>query len=129
MGAFDILAIANSALGAHQTWLDALGHNIANVNTAASTDGEAFREQLVDVVADPGGGVVVRSIQQGDGEGRMVHSPDHPLADEDGYIRMPAMDMNSQMTSLIAAQRGYQAQVSVTQTARADYDAALQIGR
>lgn len=129
MGAFDALTIANSALGAHQTWLDALGHNIANVNTVRRTDEEAFREQLVDVVTDPAGGVRVRSIQSGDAEGRMVHDPDHPMADQDGYVRMTSMDMNTQMTALIVAQRGYQAQVSVTQTARADYDAALQIGR
>ncbi|QWC84728.1 flagellar basal-body rod protein FlgC [Nocardioidaceae bacterium] len=129
MGGFDVLAIANSALGAHQTWLDALGHNIANANVVRRTDEEAFREQLVDVVTAPEGGVAVRSIQQGDGEGRMVHDPDHPLADENGYVRMTSMDMNTQMTALIVAQRGYQAQVSVTQTARADYDAALQIGR
>ena len=129
MSGFDILNIANSALGAHQTWLDALGHNIANANTARSTDDEAFREQLVDVVTNPAGGVAVRSIQQGDGEGRIVYDPDHPLADAAGNVRMPSMDMNTQMTALIVAQRGYQAQVSVTQTARADYDAALQIGR
>ena len=33
MGAFDMLRIAGSSLGMHQTWLDALANNIANVNT------------------------------------------------------------------------------------------------
>ena len=45
MGAFDLLSIAGSALGAHQTWLDALANNIANVNTLTSTDEDAFQAE------------------------------------------------------------------------------------
>ncbi len=41
MGAFDMLRIANSSLGMHQTWLDALANNIANVNTATRTSENA----------------------------------------------------------------------------------------
>ena len=129
MGAFDTLRIANTSLGMHQTWLDALAHNISNANTVVSTDEEAFREQLVVVAARGDGGVDVERIELGDPEGVLQHAPDHPLADEDGMVRAPAMDMASQMTSLIQAQRGFQASVQVTKHAQDTYSSALQIGR
>lgn len=128
MSAFDTLRIANTSLGAHQVWLDALAGNIANTNTVRSTDGEAFRATYV--VMDPraDGGVDVEGFAQSSAEGRMVHSPDHPLADEEGYVRLPDLDMSSQMSQLVMAQRGYQASVQVTKTAQDTYSAALQIG-
>jgi flagellar basal-body rod protein FlgC len=128
MGAFDTLRIANTALGAHQVWLDALAGNIANVNTVRSTDDEAFRATYV--VLDPrkDGGVDVEGFAQSSAEGRVVHSPGHPLADEEGYVRMPDVDMAAQMSELVMAQRGYQASVQVTKTAQDTYTAALQIG-
>lgn len=128
MGAFDSLRIANTALGAHQVWLDALAGNIANVNTVRSTEDEAFRATYV--VFDPreDGGVDVEGFAQSTAEGRVVHSPNHPLADEDGYVRMPDVDMSAQMSELVMAQRGYQASVQVTKTAQDTYTAALQIG-
>ncbi len=128
MSAFESLRVANTALGAHQVWLDALAGNIANVNTVRSTDDEAFRATYV--VFDPreDGGVDVDGFAQSSAEGRMVHSPNHPLADEDGYVRMPDVDMSAQMSELVMAQRGYQASVQVTKTAQDTYTAALQIG-
>ena len=129
MGAFDMLRIANTSLGMHQTWLDALGHNISNANTVVSTDEDAFQEQMV--VASPrnDGGVDVDRIALGDAEGVLQYAPDHPLADEDGMVRVTAMDMTTQMTSLIQAQRGFQAAVQTTKTAQDTYSSALQIGR
>jgi flagellar basal-body rod protein FlgC len=129
MSAFELLRIANSSLGMHQTWLDALAHNISNVNTMRPTDQDAFQAQLVNAQARPDGGVEVESIELGSAEGRMTHQPDHPLADETGYVRAPDIDMGSQMSQLIMAQRGFQASVQVTKNAQDTYASALQIGR
>jgi flagellar basal-body rod protein FlgC len=129
MSAFESLRIANTSLGMHQTWLDALANNIANSNTMTSTDQDAFQAEMVVARARPDGGVDVAGITRSDPEGRMVLSPDHPLADEAGYVRAPEMDMGSQMSQLVMAQRGFQAAVSVTKTAQDGYNAALQIGR
>lgn len=128
MGAFDTLRIANTSLGAHQVWLDALAGNIANANTARRTDETAFQATFVEFGARGDGGVDVSGFAASDGEGRMVHAPDHALADEDGYVRMPDMDMASQMSQLVMAQRGYQASVQTTKVAQDTYNAALQIG-
>ncbi len=129
MSAFELLRIANSSLGMHQTWLDALANNIANVNTMSSTDEDAFQAQLVNARSRADGGVEVESIELGSAEGRMTHQPDHPLADENGYVRAPDIDMGSQMSQLIMAQRGFQASVQVTKNAQDTYASALQIGR
>jgi len=128
MGAFDLLNIASSGLGMHQTWLDALGRNIANANTIRSTDEDAFQAEMIIAEADADGGVDVAGIAVTDPEGTLVHSPDHPLADADGYVRAPAMDMSKQMTELVMAQRGFQASAQVTKTAQDTYSAAIQIG-
>jgi flagellar basal-body rod protein FlgC len=129
MGAFDMLRIANSSLGMHQTWLDALAHNIANANTVRSTDEGAFQAQMVIARSRQDGGVDVGGIAVSDPEGRLEYAPDHPLADEDGMVRAPEMDMASQMSQLVMAQRGYQASVGVTKNAQDTYSSALQIGR
>lgn len=128
MGAFETLRIANTSLGAHQVWLDAIAGNIANVNTITSTDEEAFRATYVIFGARDDGGVDVDGFAGSDPEGRLVHDPAHPLADEDGYVRAPELDMSSQMGQLVMAQRGFQASVQMTKTAQDTYTAALQIG-
>ncbi|MDQ4008525.1 MAG: flagellar basal-body rod protein FlgC [Actinomycetota bacterium] len=129
MSAFDLLGIAGSGLSMHQTWLDSLSHNIANVNTSRPTDGPAFQAQYVMASANPGGGVQVAGTALGDPEGRLVHAPEDPLADENGYVRRPDIDMGSQMGQLIMAQRGFQAQVQVVKNAQETYNSALSIGR
>lgn len=129
MGAFDVLRIAGSSLGMHQTWLDTLANNIANVNTITSTSQSAFQAQMLIVRAVPGGGVEVAGLAESDPQGRLVSDPENPLADADGYVRAPDMDLASQMTQLVMAQRGFQASVQVTKDAQETYASALQIGQ
>ncbi|WP_163541801.1 flagellar basal body rod protein FlgC [Occultella kanbiaonis] len=126
---FDAIGVAGTGLTVHRKWLDAISDNIANVNTVTSTDGEAFRARYVLANAGEDGGVYVQGAAYGDAEGRLVHEPDHPLADADGYVRYPDIDMAAQMSQLILAQRGYQASAAVVDRAKDTYTAALQIGR
>jgi flagellar basal-body rod protein FlgC len=129
MGAFDLLRIADTSLGFHQTWLDALANNIANINTVTPTSQNAFQAQMVMARARPDGGVDVAGIALSDPQGRVVNNPESPLADADGNVRLPEIDLASQMSQLVMAQRGFQASVQVTKTAQDTYAAALQIGR
>ena len=129
MGAFDSLRIAGSGLGMHQTWLDALAHNIANVDTVRSTDQDAFQAQMVVAASRADGGVDVEGVALSDPEGIMTYEPDHPLADEGGYVRRPSVDMSSQMSQLIMAQRGFEASAQVTKYAQDTYSAAIAIGQ
>ena len=130
MGAFDALNIAGSGLNLHQTWLDALSYNIANINTVVPTSQSAFQAQMVVAQAVPnGGGVAVGGIALSDPNGMIVNDPDSPLADAQGNVRAPAVDMSSQMSELIMAQRGFQASAQVTKVAQDTYTTAIGIGK
>ena len=127
---FDAIGIAATGLTTHRKWLDAVSDNIANANNVSGTDGSAFQARYV--VAQEGAGnsgVYVAGAQYGDAEGRLVYQPDHPLADAGGYVRYPDIDMSEQMSNLILAQRGYEANAAVVDRAKSTYEAALQIGR
>ena len=108
MPIFGAIGIAGTGLTVYRKWLDAVSDNIANMNNAASTDGEAFQERFIIAQAnDYGsgtGGVQVGGVAlSGKAEGRLVYEPNHPLADAEGYVRYPDIDMSSQMTQLIMA--------------------------
>jgi len=133
MAVFDSISISGSGMTLHRKYLDAVSDNIANINTAAAPDQEAFKERFIVAQAvDYGsgsGGVRVAGAAFGSGEGKLVYSPDNPLADEGGYVRMPDIDLGTQMTNLIIAQRGYQANISAISRATDAYQAALQLGK
>src|SRR3954447_14002057 len=131
MALFDAMSIAGSGMMAHRKWLDAVSDNISNINTASRTSDDAFKERMVDVQAvDYGsGGVRVAGVQFGSGEGRIVHEPDNPLADADGNVKYPDIDLGDQMAELMMAQRGYQANAAVIDRAKDAYQAALQLGK
>ncbi len=127
---FDAIGIAGSALTTNRKWLDAISDNIANVNTARRTDEAAFQARYLEIEAGEGtSGVHVKSDLYGSAEGRLSYQPDHPLADENGMVRMPDIDMAEQMSALIIAQRAYAANAAVVDRARETYLAGLQIGR
>jgi flagellar basal-body rod protein FlgC len=133
MALFDAMSIAGSGMLAHRKWLDAVSDNISNINTASRTNEDAFKKRMVDVQAvDYGqgdGGVRVAGVQFGSGEGRLVYEPDNPLADNDGYVKYPDIDLGDQMAELMMAQRGYQANVAVIERAKDAYTSALQLGK
>lgn len=130
MTLFNAIGVAGTGVTVYRKWLDAVSDNIANINTVRPTDQAAFQARYV--VAREAGenqGVQVGGVALGSAEGRLVYDPTNPLADEGGYVRMPDIDLSSQMTQMIMAQRGYQANLSVIDRAKDAYQAALGIGR
>ncbi|HEX2551148.1 MAG TPA: flagellar basal body rod C-terminal domain-containing protein, partial [Nocardioidaceae bacterium] len=114
-------------------WLDAVSDNISNINTASRTSEDAFKERMVSVQAveygQGDGGVQVAGVSFGSGEGRVVYEPDNPLADENGNVKYPDIDLGDQMAELMMAQRGYQANATVIDRATDAYKAALALGK
>ncbi len=133
MAIFDTFGISGSGLMTHRKWLDAVSDNIANVNTVRRTDEDAFQARMIVAEAvEYGtceGGVRAARAEFGDAEGRLVYSPDHPLADDEGYVKYPDIDLGDQMSQMIMAQRGYQANLAVVERATNAYQAALQLGK
>jgi len=134
MGAFDALDIAQTGADVSQLWLEAIAHNIANVNTIRSADEEPFRAKLVhaeEAINGAGVGEGTRAIQilESQGEPMWVFDPEHPLATEEGYVVRPVVDLAKEMADMIAAQRSYQMNLQVIKTNEETYQAALRIGR
>jgi len=134
MGTFAAIGIAGSGLDVYRKWIDAVSDNLANINTVRPSNEAAFQARYVVAQANDNqggesGGVHVAGAAFGSAEGRLVYEPDHPLADQNGYVRYPDIDMSSQMVQLIMAQRGYQANASVIDRAKDMYSTALTIGR
>ena len=134
MSNFGSLNVSGSALAVFRTWMDAVSDNVANSETATRTSDKAFQARFVEATAldDANGGighgVAVKSIQLGNDQGRLVYEPANPLADADGMVRYPDLDMGDQLTQLMVAQRGYQANLQVVDRARDTYLQALRIG-
>jgi flagellar basal-body rod protein FlgC len=133
MAIFDTFGISGSGLMTHRKWLDAVSDNIANVNTVRRTDEDAFQQRMIVAEAveygTGEGGVRAARAEFGSTEGRMVYEPDHALADAEGYVKYPDIDLGDQMSQMIMAQRGYQANLAVVERANAAYQAALQLGK
>ncbi|QIM21932.1 flagellar basal-body rod protein FlgC [Phycicoccus sp. HDW14] len=130
MSIFGAIDTAGSSLTLHRTWLDAISDNIANVNTVRPTSQSAFQARYVVAQSRGNGtGVDVAGIALGSAQGRMVSDPTNPLADAQGYVRLPDIDLSDQMSQLIMSQRGYQANLATVERAQAAYQQAIGLGR
>jgi flagellar basal-body rod protein FlgC len=133
-GLFGAIGIAGTGLTVYRKWLDAASDNIANMNNVASTSNDAFQARYVIARAvEYGSGTegveVGGAVLSGKPDGRIVYEPDHPLADEEGNVRYPDVNLGDQMGRLIMAQRAYQANIAVVDRARDAYQSAIQLGK
>ena len=136
MSLFPIFATTGSGLHANRVWMDAVADNIANMNTARPFNEAAFQARYIRVTerhgnsGDPvgvGGGVDVAGVEFGNAEGQLRYEPGNPLANEQGLVRYPDIDLADQMTQLIQAQRSYQLNLTVIDRAKESYQQAIQI--
>lgn len=131
---FSTLGVATSGMGVYKTWLNAVADNVANIDNVTDTATPAFQERFVLAapINDPSGngaGAQVTGVDFGDPNGRLEYNPNHPLADANGMIRRPDMDLSDQMVYMQLAQRGYQANVQSFERAREVYESIISIGR
>ena len=135
MATFSTIDIGRTGMGFSQYWMDNLGHNLANLNTVRPGDEEPFRARMVvaqalgDEIAPSGSGVAVRDVLEDGTDPALTYEPDNPLADEEGYVTQPVVDMSGQMHDMIVANRSYQASARTIQNAHEAYQAALRIGQ
>jgi flagellar basal-body rod protein FlgC len=118
--AFDIAA---SALTAQSQRLNVVASNLANAESATGADGKPYQAKQVVFQASPVGaqnatGVRVAAVIQDPSPMRRVHDPKNPLADVDGYVTLPNVNVVEEMVNMIAASRAYQNNVEVMNTAK-----------
>lgn len=133
MTMFSIFEISASAMTAQSQRMNATASNMANADTVADPNGEAYRAKSVtfaEVMKDgkPTGGVQVTEVVESQAPLRREYRPDHPLADDEGYISKPNVDPVSEMVDMISASRSYQANVEVMKTSKELIGSALKIG-
>jgi flagellar basal-body rod protein FlgC len=133
---FDTFDVGRSGLTLSKTWLDAIANNIANVNTVHPAGQQPFRASyLVAQEIRPAGpgqsGQGVRAVGLVDDGSTpaQVSAPGNPLADANGNLTEPVVDLAIEMTNMIMANRSFQANGRTIETARDMYTAALRIGR
>jgi len=132
---FSVFGVSGSGLDTYTTWLNAVSDNVANADDVSPTSGPAFQARYVEAQAVNGGpdgagaGVQVTGIALGSAAGVEVYDPSSPLADAKGLVRRPDVDMGEQMTDMMMAQRGYEANLAVINRAESAYQSALAIGQ
>ena len=130
MSTFNAIGVAASGVTVYRKWLDAVSDNIANIDNVSRTSDKAFQARYVIAQeAQDGNGAQVGGIALGSAQGQITYDPDNPLADTDGNVRRPDIDLGSQMAQMMMAQRAYQANLSVVTRAQESYQAAIQLGK
>ncbi|MFV8781594.1 flagellar basal body rod protein FlgC [Microbulbifer sp. SA54] len=123
MSMFSIFEISGSAMAAQGQRMNVTASNLANADSVAGPDGEAYRAKhlIFEAREQDGsdiGGVRVRGVVEDASPLRREFRPEHPLADEAGYVNMPNVEPVNEMVDMIAASRSYQANVEVMNTSK-----------
>jgi flagellar basal-body rod protein FlgC len=135
MRLFDSLEIAGSSLTAHRLWMDLISQNLANVNTTRTQDGGPYRRKVpifaerLEAAEKGAKGVRVEKIEEDDLPPRMVYQPEHPDADEEGYVAYPNVNVVREMTDMMAATRAYEANLMVVESAKEIWGSAIDVLR
>jgi len=137
MSMFQIFHVAGSAVSAQSQRLNVVASNLANADTVAGPDGQAykarqvvFQTQLMGAGQDQGNaGVRVSEITEDQTPGRRVHDPKHPKADAEGYVTYSNVNSVEEMVNMISASRSYQNNIEVMTTAKSLLLKTLQMGQ
>lgn len=145
MSIFNSINISATALTAEKTRIDIIAKNMASANTTRSTGGMPYRRQMVIFEENKptafseylskytnkaeGRGVKISKIVEDESPFKLVYEPGHPDADENGYVKMPNVDMVKEMVDLISAQRSYDANITAMNASKSMLLKALEIGR
>ena len=138
MSMFSIFNISGSAVSAQAQRLNVVASNLANVDTVAGPDGQAYKARqvvfqslLMGNAGQPEGaaGVAVTQIAEDQTPGRRVHDPKHPQADADGYVTYSNVNAVEEMVNMISASRSSQNNIEVMTTAKSLLLKTLQMGQ
>ncbi|MEL4178626.1 flagellar basal body rod protein FlgC [Roseateles sp. PN1] len=137
MSMFQIFNVSGSAVSAQSQRLNVVASNLANADTVAGPDGQAYKARqvvfqtaLVGAGNDMGAaGVRVSNISEDQTPGRKVHDPKHPQADAEGYVTYSNVNTVEEMVNMISASRSYQNNIEVMSTAKSLLLKTLQLGQ
>jgi flagellar basal-body rod protein FlgC len=119
---------AGSGADVDQTWIDTIGGNVANMEDGVMPGQPVYQAQYVEAGEQPDGeGVQVQAIDLGPSQGELDYEPSNPVANAQGEVEYPVVDLGSQMVDLMEAQASYQANAQVLSDAKTAYQSILDI--
>ncbi len=134
MSLFKIFNVSGSAVAAQSQRLNVVASNLANADSVAGPDGQPYKARQVVFQtqvagADPSSaGVRVAQVIEDNAAPRRILDPQHPLADDNGYVTMSNVNVVEEMVNMISASRSYQTNVDVMATAKSLLQKTLQLG-
>jgi flagellar basal-body rod protein FlgC len=137
------LNISGSGLTAQRLRMDVISENMANIDATRTENGGPYRRKMVVFTAADNfknmmiknlseyeaGGVEVAEIVEDLSEFKIMYNPEHPDADENGYVSMPNVDSLKETVDMMEAYRAYQANITALNTMKQMALKALEIGR
>lgn len=138
--------ISSSGMAAQRMRMNTISSNIANINTTRTPEGGPYRRKDVVFESMPEtrnfGEILGVNSPRSDMQRVQVtdvlsdrkapllkYEPDHPDANEDGYVAYPNINLMEEMTNMIQATRAYEANVQSLQASKDMAMSALEIGR
>lgn len=135
MSLFNIFDIAGSGMSAQMVRLNTTASNISNADTASSSVDRTYRARyplfstvMTGEMGQQAAGVEVKGIVESNAPLRPQYSPNHPMADEQGYVYYPNVNVVEEMANMMSASRSYETNVQVINTSKQLMTKTLQLG-
>ena len=145
MDFFDAMNTSSAALSAQRLRMNLISGNLANVNTTRTNQGGPYRRKEAVFAAGPVdqpfkriladrrnknlSTVKVARVVEDRNPPVLKYDPQHPDADDKGYVALPNINLMEEMVNMISATRGYEANVTALKAAKDMALKALEIGR
>jgi flagellar basal-body rod protein FlgC len=137
MSSFKIFDIAGSGMNAQNLRLNLVASNMANVDAVSSSIDTTYRarqpvfEAMLDQAnrRNPAAGVRMTGVVESEAPLVREYAPEHALADDEGYIYRPNVNVIEEMANMISASRAYQSNVEVVNAARRMMTATINLGK
>ena len=126
MSLFKVFDVSGSALHAQTMRLNTTASNMANANTVSSSIDKTYRARhpvFAPMLGDSfekteGVGVKVLGIVESNAPLKREYNPEHPLADGEGFISLPNVNIAEEMANMISASRSYQSNIELMNSAK-----------
>ena len=145
MSLYNIFSIAGSAMSAQSVRLNTTASNLANAQSVSSSVDETYRARHPVFVSmlregikfdldrkgvfDAVGGVRVAGIVESNAPLQLRYEPNHPMANAEGYVAYPNVNVVEEMTDMISSSRSFQMNVEVMNTAKTMMQRVLSLGK
>ncbi|EOU3286988.1 flagellar basal body rod protein FlgC [Vibrio harveyi] len=137
MSLFNVFNVTGSAMSAESVRLNTTSSNLANADSVSSSAKDTYKARHAVFGAElsnamHGGDTVpvkVMGIVESDKPLSAEYNPDHPLANEEGYIYKPNVNVMEEMANMISASRAYQTNVQVADSSKQMLLRTLQMGQ